>query len=362
MVSQIHSLNNKEDKSKNRIYLLFGQMLFEYGLAVVIFLLYVTNIAQTYLYSMITNDSHWAWASFMMAFVLSVLFFPGAIAMALLSDDDDFKLSNIRKYWSPILFKILGTFLMIIIFLFCLSAFFLLFVKLFQSNWWLPILAINTGIILLHNKLIRSTFYKKNILDKSKLNNVLDNILEKTSFYFANVYDSSKADIPLAVSGKSLLIHSKLAEIMSDDELEASIMHEIGHVKRYDHYLRSAIGITFMIASWFFILWVAGTLFNVSWIYNTDIVIWIPLILAVRKIFGFFTGHILNAICRKQEYKADKFSVKNASNPQASISGLLKIHSFLGSKTPTENSSMFLWTDHPSTERRIRRMEKMINQ
>jgi len=364
MVSEAYSLDNSKgkkvpkSKSKKKAYIEFGKQIFDLCLAVIIFLLFITNVAQNYLNSIFSGQDHWFWASFNIALVLLIINTPAAVLYGLLSKKVEMK---------DLVFAIFGvlfSFLGIFIFFFCLSAFFLLSVKLFQTNWWLPVFAINLGFSVLTSKLIKSTFIKKDIIEKSKINSVLDKIFQKTSFYFENVYETEISELTLAVQGKSLIVNQKLSEHFSDDELEVMIMHEISHVKKKDQIIRLILTLTLTAASWIFILWTVNSIFNVSWEYSTALVIWVPLILAAYKIINFIIKQIVNAVSRMHEYRADKFAVKNASNPSACISGLNKTHQYAcdNSLDMKTNSALFVLTDHPSTEKRIRRMEKMLNQ
>ncbi len=160
-----------------------------------------------------------------------------------------------------------------------------------------------------------------------------------------------------------------LMNLMNDDEIEAVIGHEMGHVKDRDMLLMTVAAtivgaLTFMSRYYLF-----QSIFS-SRDRENDIIAVIVLALAA---FGAMLLQL--AISRQREFKADEMSARITKKPLSLANALRKIEGYVERK-PMQNgnpstASLFivnpfrgrsiinLFSTHPPTEERIKRLEKM---
>ncbi|MDO4912743.1 MAG: zinc metalloprotease HtpX [Lactobacillus sp.] len=173
----------------------------------------------------------------------------------------------------------------------------------------------------------------------------------------------------------AVAVTSGLLEMMNREELEGVLGHEISHIRNYDIRVSTiAIALVSAIA----VLVEIGTRF--WWFRDSDddddnksaaLIGLVCYLFAI--IFGQLVANLVQlAISRNREYLADASSVELTRNPQGLISALEKIS---GSKpmkhanktcaslyiedplTREEKTSLF--STHPSTASRIKRLEEM---
>jgi len=163
---------------------------------------------------------------------------------------------------------------------------------------------------------------------------------------------------------------SGILEIMDDNELEAVMAHEMGHVKNYDIRLSmiifglvSAIGLITDIA--LRSLFYSDDRDNKSplaMIIGVAVLILTPLVAAIIQM----------AISRQREYLADATSAMTTRNPDAMVSALGKLKEF-GRPMKRQNTALAhlfisnplktgsfnkLFSTHPPIEERINRLNK----
>ncbi len=160
-----------------------------------------------------------------------------------------------------------------------------------------------------------------------------------------------------------------LLRTLNDDELEAVIGHEMGHVKDRDILVMSvaatiAGALSFMARAYFWRSLFSDRDREDSWI--------IYIILALA---AFAAVLIQLAISRQREFKADEQSAKITKKPYALISALRKIEGEVRRKPLTQgnpsSASLFivnpfrgggiirLFSTHPPTEERIKRLKEI---
>jgi heat shock protein HtpX len=168
----------------------------------------------------------------------------------------------------------------------------------------------------------------------------------------------------------SVAFTAGVLRLMNDQELEGVVAHELGHVKNRD-ILTSSIAATIAGA----ITWVARMAFWFGGARDDDDggnPIAALLMMIVAPIAAFL---IQMAISRTREYAADETSAEVTHNPAELISALGKLETWskripLADATPSTahlfivqpfagKGLMNLFSTHPSTEDRIRRLEAM---
>jgi heat shock protein HtpX len=162
-----------------------------------------------------------------------------------------------------------------------------------------------------------------------------------------------------------------LLSIMDDQELEAVIAHEMGHVKNYDirvmmivFGLVSAIGL------------IADIIFHMMWFRNDDDSpnpIFMALAIVAAIVAPFVAMLVQLAVSRRREYLADSTGALTTRYPEGLARALEKIrdHGSVMRKQNTATAHLFfasplkgnslarLFSTHPPIDERIARLRKM---
>lgn len=164
--------------------------------------------------------------------------------------------------------------------------------------------------------------------------------------------------------------------LLSRDELQGVIAHEIGHIQNADMLI--GMRIAAMVMGFFFVLYIGMRLLQfTNW--QTDErderrggnpLALAALILLIAGAFTWFAGSVLKCmVSRQREYLADASSVQYTRNPEALANALRKIANEQFHDMPRagmayshlyfEDTSMmsFLFATHPPIEKRIAALE-----
>lgn len=164
-----------------------------------------------------------------------------------------------------------------------------------------------------------------------------------------------------------------IMRLLTKDELEAVLAHELSHVKNRDILTMTLASFVAMIASIIMQNFLYGALFDRE---NEGVSPWI--IVGVVAIVVYFVAEILiMAISRYREFAADRGSAYITRNPQALISALKKISGRMDALPPepkakvesanaffiipalTGNRILEFFSTHPSLEKRITNLQKV---
>lgn len=191
------------------------------------------------------------------------------------------------------------------------------------------------------------------------------------------------ANIPNAfATGRSprnavIAVTPKIRAILTEEELEAVLAHEISHVKNHDMLTMTIGSFAVMIASMIlqnqFILALFGNRDSEN---GGGILIFIAAMIVTFIVY--IVGTIVTmAISRYREFSADRGSAYLTRNPDSLISALKKISSGVNAASPdakravsgtnsffiipaiSGESVMELFSTHPSLEKRIANLEKV---
>ena len=191
------------------------------------------------------------------------------------------------------------------------------------------------------------------------------------------------ANIPNAfATGRSprnavIAVTPKIRAILTDEELEAVLAHEMSHVKNHDMLTMTIGSFAVMIASMIlqnqFILALFGNRDSEN---GGGILIFIAAMIVTFIVY--IVGTIVTmAISRYREFSADRGSAYLTRNPDSLISALKKISSGVNAASPdakravsgtnsffiipaiSGESVMELFSTHPSLEKRIANLEKV---
>ncbi len=211
--------------------------------------------------------------------------------------------------------------------------------------------------------------------DSYKLNQLVDQVAKKAEIPSPRIYliptDTLNAfAIGRSPRSASIVLTQGLLKLLSKDELEAVVAHEIGHVQRFNTFLMmtaAMLGSLIMFVSQF-LKWVVS--FG-----QTD---------KMRKEFSSAVSAFLNvlvapfaaviiqlAVSKNRMYLADQTAVELTGKPQALASALWKIHNYslaLPMPATEATSHMFIinplnnkgwariFSTHPPIETRIKKL------
>ena len=166
-----------------------------------------------------------------------------------------------------------------------------------------------------------------------------------------------------------------ILQVLSDDELEGVIGHEMAHVKNRDILVMSSVSTVVSILTFASRFAFFSTAFDSR---NRDGGIVILVLAVVSYLLVPFAGLLLQmAVSRSREYLADETGARITKKPLALASALMKLES--GCHNPrnacddTSHASMWisepvpkkkkvmsnLFSTHPATELRVERLEKI---
>jgi heat shock protein HtpX len=163
-----------------------------------------------------------------------------------------------------------------------------------------------------------------------------------------------------------------LLDIMDDQELEAVIAHEMGHVKNYDiRVMMIVFGLVSAIG------FIADMIFHMMWFRGNDDEspnpIFMVLAIVAAIIAPFIAMLVQLAVSRRREYLADSTGALTTRYPEGLARALEKIrdHGSVMRKQNTATAHLFfasplsgkslarLFSTHPPIEDRIARLRKM---
>ena len=279
-----------------------------------------------------------------------------------------FNKMNIKTFVTD---KIKGIFLMTLIGT-PLLAIILYFFESFGDFAWLYAWAIVSGFILILQPLfitfIAPLFNTFTPLKDGELKDSINAYLEKVQFPISrmDIMDGSKrsSHSNAYFSGigkqKRIALFDTLIEKQSTKEILAIVAHEVGHYKK-KHIQKGIVlsiissGFMFFLVSVFIKnseLFTAFSMINLS-VYGSLIFFQI-LFSPINMILSLFT----NALSRKNEFEADKYSAETTGDPLQLISGLKKLTvENLGNLTP-HPLNVFLNYSHPPVLERIRSLSR----
>ena len=252
----------------------------------------------------------------------------------------------------------------------------------FANVWLIVILAVGMGLVQYffsdklvlwstHSRVIEPDEYPELHMTVEKLCREADLPLPKIAIM--------QSPVPNAfATGRSpkhavVAVTDSIIRLLSRDELEAVLAHELSHVKNRDILTMTVASFIAMIASMIMQSFFFSALFGGR---NRDggswIVVWM-----VSIVVWFVSTLLIMALSRYREFAADRGSALITRNPRALISALNKISGRMDS-VPVEakarveganaffiipalsgNTIMELFSTHPPLDKRIANLEKV---
>lgn len=271
------------------------------------------------------------------------------------------------KTWLVDLFK--GTLLSTLLLTPLLAVFFWLMEQAGPLWWfygWLVWLGFSLLLTWAYPVLIAPLFNKFKQLEEGALRERIAALLARTQFVGDDIRvmdgsrRSSHSNAYFTGFGrnKRIVFFDTLMEILSDEELEAVLAHELGHFSLQHIRKRLVMGSLFSLVA----LWLLSWLMQQNWFYQG---LGVPepslhsallLFMMVIPVFTTPLRPLLSLNSRKHEYEADNFAGKY-SNSNALVSALIKLsESNAATVTPDPLHSSF-YDSHPPIALRIARLQ-----
>jgi STE24 endopeptidase len=234
------------------------------------------------------------------------------------------------------------------------------------SLWWLA-----AGLIVFLFSLLLNwpaptffipLFFKLRPLEDGELKDRLANLARRAKVNISDVLSmdlSSKAttaNAMLAGWGKSrrVIISDTLLRRYSEDEIEVTLAHELGHHLHHDIVRLVVIqAVTFLLAFYLadLALKAGVVLFSFSGISDIAALPWLILVLAV---FMLVLQPPLNWYKRRIELAADETALELSNNPQAFVNLMTKLTDQNLQEAEPGRWAMILFYDHPLYSERVK--------
>ena len=231
--------------------------------------------------------------------------------------------------------------------------------------WWIPATIGSSLFILLLARLapvlLLPLFYKFSPLERPELRDRLLSLSERAGVPVLGVYEwalgakTRRANAALTGSGgtRRILLSDTLLRDYSDDEIEVVLAHELAHHVHRDIPKALAFEVLLIAAALFFasvVLTRAGSVFGLQGPADPR---GLPLLVLSVGVLSLIATPFLNALSRRNEYRADRFALTLTRRTDAFVSAIRRLGLQNLSEENPSRLSLWLFHSHPPIEARI---------
>jgi STE24 endopeptidase len=277
-----------------------------------------------------------------------------------------FNKSNLSLYIKDFLLSLIIGVVVVSILFSVLNVLFISYPDYWWFYIWLVYILFNIFILYAYPIFIAPLFNEfKKLSDKSIIE-VVNSLSKKTNFSVSNIYvmDGSKRSAHSNAyftgfhKSKRIVFFDTLLSMLTPNEIEAVLAHEIGHYKK-NHILKSMLmSLVFSFLAFYFMYNI--TLID-SFFYELNInprspgqlIIFYSLILPSVL---FFLNPFFSSLSRKNEFEADNYA-KDFSNKDDLISSLKKLYKENLTILKTSPLYSSIYNSHPTVFERINNLK-----
>ena len=324
----------------------------------------ITNIIEELKITYINHDL--AIVIFFVVFMTLVNMPVGLYKTFYIEEKYGFNKSNLGLYLKDSLLSlILGILIISVLF----STFNILFIT-YPDYWWLYIwivyILFNIFILYAYPIFIAPLFNEFKKLSDTAIIEVVNNLSKKTNFSVSNIYvmDGSKRSAHSNAyftglhKSKRIVFFDTLLSMLTPNEVEAVLAHEIGHYKK-NHILKSMLmSLVFSFLAFYIIynLTLLDSLFiglQIDANSPGELIIFFSLVIPSVL---FFLNPLFSSLSRKNEFEADNYA-KNFSDRNNLISSLKKLYK--ENLTILKTSPLYskIYNSHPTVFERINNLK-----
>jgi len=230
------------------------------------------------------------------------------------------------------------------------------------DSWWMVrvvVLSIFTLVVV--PLMTRQMAKNAKDIDDEHMLFVLKRVFDKTGYFLdkANfIKGKNFMSVGINPKHKTLFINSELAEKLTDDELEATFLHECGHIKYYWFgFFRRALSFVLAIFKIYFVYWVITQVLHVK-VTTDNAFVWAYFYLMAIYLVNKISALPLLFLSRYEENLADEYVVKFNGHGKSLASALRKLFDLIPLKFKESMVSVENQLSHPEIRRRILRLEK----
>ena len=306
-------------------------------------------------------------------FVIGAGFSLISFPISLVSDfwlEHHFELSN-QSFFAWIWEKIKGLFVGLILGIPVLLIFYF-FLLNYPQTWWVWTATVLFFFSVFIGKIapnyIFPLFYKFEKLDDENLKVRMQKLADKGKFSLEGLYKfnmsktTKKANAAFTGLGKSkrIILGDTLLEKFSADEIETVFAHEVGHYV-HKHILQGIVIGTISTYLSLYISYLVHSKIVIAYGFSgvADLAA-LPVLSLIISLISLITSPFTNALSRHNERAADRYALKNSSNPDAFIEALKKLSESNLSDPQPHPVVEFLFHSHPSVNKRVQFAENIL--
>lgn len=243
-----------------------------------------------------------------------------------------------------------------------LLAFIFFLIKLFPKHWWLygalSVIIFQLLLMIIYPRVILPLFNRLTPLAEGSLKQKLLATADKANFHASTIHviDGSKrsthSNAFFTGFGKfrRIVLFDTLMQQLEPEEIEAVLVHEIGHYKKGHIPKRLLLSSLTLFIFFGALAWLTEQHWifeKMGFISSDAIAPAIILFFIFMDLFSFWFSPLSNYWSRKHEYEADHFAKQLLHSPDAMISSIRKLHTKnLSNLTPHPLFSCFYYS-HP---------------